>query len=359
MRSPSAGLVEDSYSAHFHLRLSGSTTDCALPAEGLRMSLEFSHQPVLLNEVVRVFADLSSGVIIDCTLGGAGHASTILASNLEIKILGIDQDVEALEHARSVFARWPGRAEATYGRFDQVKNIHGGSTFHSDPVVGVLFDLGVSSYQFDAPERGFSYRFDAPLDMRMDRTGVAVTGAEYLNGAAEKELTSLFKENGETRFAARIARNIVANRPIVSTFQLAEVVKEAIPAFARRSGGHPAKRVFQAVRTAVNSELPVLAVALDESMQLLAPGGRIAVISYQSGEDRIVKSVFRDASTGGCSCPPGLPCGCGAIPTFRLLNRGAIKPGNDEMAINPRSASARMRVAEKLSNPQGGGANVA
>jgi 16S rRNA (cytosine1402-N4)-methyltransferase len=219
-------------------------------------------------------------------------------------------------------------------------------------ISAALFDLGVSSPQIDRPERGFSYRFDAPLDMRMDRSEPR-TAAQFIDESSEDQLARLFALHGETRFARRIAAAIVAARPVPSTLALADVVSSAVPAAVRRRG-HPAKRVFQALRAAVNSELEVLPVAIDAAMARLSPGGRIVVISYHSGEDRATKERFVEAASGGCTCPPGLPCVCGALPRVRLLNRGARKPSAPEVAANPRSESARLRAAEALSGEKGG-----
>ncbi len=213
-----------------------------------------------------------------------------------------------------------------------------------------LFDLGVSSPQLERPERGFSYWRQGPLDMRMDPTR-PVTAADIVNGWSQAALARLFRDNGEARFAARIARAVVAARPIDSTLGLVEVVRLAIPAAARRTGGHPARRVFQAVRLAVNEELSILPGAIEAALVALAPGGRCAVISYHSGEDRIAKERFRRAVTGGCVCPPGLPCVCGAVPLARLVTRGARRPGAEEVAGNRRAESARLRVAERLPDP--------
>jgi 16S rRNA (cytosine1402-N4)-methyltransferase len=220
------------------------------------------------------------------------------------------------------------------------------------PVSGVLFDLGVSSPQLDRAERGFSYRADGPLDMRMDRSQ-ARTAADVVNGEDEATLARLVAASGEARFARRIARRIVESRPITTTGQLAEVVRLAIPAAARRHGGHPARRVFQAVRLAVNDELEVLGPAVDAAIAQLAPGGRCVVLAYHSGEDRIVKERFHAAATGGCVCPPGLPCVCGAAPVVRLLNRGARKPSPGEAASNRRAESARLRACERLASSGG------
>jgi 16S rRNA (cytosine1402-N4)-methyltransferase len=203
-------------------------------------------------------------------------------------------------------------------------------------VVGVLFDLGVSSPQLDRPERGFSYRNDAPLDMRMDRSQ-AITAADVVNAYPEVELARVLQHYGDERFARRIAKAIVAARPSSSTTALAEVVRAAIPAAARRHGGHPARRTFQAIRIEVNDELAVLQAALGEALDVLAPGGRCAVISYHSGEDRIVKSAFREAVTGGCTCPPGLPCVGGARPVALYIGRRVLTPSADEVARNRRA----------------------
>jgi 16S rRNA (cytosine1402-N4)-methyltransferase len=212
---------------------------------------------------------------------------------------------------------------------------------------GALFDLGVSSPQLDRAERGFTFRDDGPLDMRMD-PDQPTTAADLVNTMGEQALVRLLVDNGESRFARRIARAIIAARPITTTAQLAEVVRTAIPAAARRTGGHPARRAFQGLRIAVNEELDVLPVALDEVLGRLVPGGRAVVLAYHSGEDRLVKRVFQQAATGGCVCPPGLPCQCGAVPTVRLLTRGARKASPAEQAENPRSTSARLRAVERL-----------
>lgn len=210
-----------------------------------------------------------------------------------------------------------------------------------------MIDLGVSSHQLDAAERGFSYRDSAPLDMRMNRTG-ALDASTVVNEYPQEELTRVIRTFGEERFAGRIASAIVAARPVNDTGTLAEVVKAAIPAAARRHGGHPAKRTFQAIRIEVNAELDELVTALDGAISSLAPGGRLAILSYHSLEDRLVKEAFRDAETGGCVCPPKLPCACGAEPTVRLLRRGAWKASTEEIEANPRARSVRMRAVERL-----------
>jgi 16S rRNA (cytosine1402-N4)-methyltransferase len=307
----------------------------------------FVHDPVLVDLVVELLRPVPAGTVIDATLGGAGHAAAVLQSRPDLRVLGLDRDRNALAAAQARLAPFGDRAEAHHARFDQLATVVAAAGAASQPIVGVLFDLGVSSPQFDDADRGFSYRFDAPLDMRMDRSS-GVSASDVVNTYDEHRLASILRRNADERFAARIARAITAARPIATTAELAAVVVEAIPAPARRTGGHPAKRTFQALRIHVNDELEVLAPALDAALEVLAPGGRLLAISYHSGEDRIVKARLRRADDGGCSCPPHLPCGCGAVPVARLLKRGGWTPGAIEIAANPRSASARLRAAEKL-----------
>jgi 16S rRNA (cytosine1402-N4)-methyltransferase len=215
-----------------------------------------------------------------------------------------------------------------------------------DELSGALFDLGVSSHQFDSGERGFSYRHDAPLDMRMDTTE-STTAADVVNQASEGEIAHLLREFSDEKFAGRIARAIVAARPIHTTAELADIVASAIPAPARRRGGHPAKRTFQALRISLNKELEILPNAIDSAVRRTRSGGRVAVLSYHSGEDRIIKARFKQHATGGCECPNDLPCGCGATSIVRLV-RVASKPNAQEQLDNPRSTSARLRVVEVL-----------
>jgi 16S rRNA (cytosine1402-N4)-methyltransferase len=357
MRSPSTGEVEVPFSARFHLARSGRNPDGRL-VEGLPMSRPgndgpetdrpegaFSHLPVMVAEVVALFEPVPPGVVVDATVGGGGHAAAILAAHRHLRIVGIDQDPAAVAAAREFLAPYGERAEVHRARFDRLEQILDGAGVTA--LSGVLLDLGVSSPQLDRPERGFTFRVDAPLDMRMDPDR-ATTAADLINTMREDELVRLLVDNGESRFARRVARAIIAARPLTTTGQLAEVVRAAIPAAARRSGGHPARRVFQGLRIAVNDELAVLPVALDAAIGALAPGGRAVVLAYHSGEDRLVKQRFLLASTGGCTCPPGLPCVCGATATVRLVNRGARKPSAEELEANPRSASARLRAVERL-----------
>ncbi len=304
------------------------------------MSQAFVHEPVMVDEVVSLFATVPAGVIVDATVGGGGHSRALLTAHPQLQVVGLDQDADAVQAAREQLAGFGERAEVHKSSFGALAELVQG------PVSGVLFDLGVSSPQLDRAERGFTYRAHAPLDMRMDRDQ-SRTAAEVVNEMPADQLAGLLRENGEGRMARRIANAIAAARPISSTTQLVDVVRAAVPAAVARRG-HPAKRVFQALRIEVNRELDVLPVALDAAIDLLAPGGRCVVLSYHSGEDRIVKERFLNASTGGCTCPPGLPCACGATPTVRLLNRGARKPSAAEVAANPRAESARLRAVERL-----------
>ncbi len=315
----------------------------------------FSHRPVMVDEVVDLLGPVPAGVVVDATVGGGGHARALLEAHPHLRLVGLDRDDDALGAAAEGLGDLAGRVVLRHARFDDLTGVL--DALGVGRVSGVLFDLGVSSHQIDVAGRGFSLRADAPLDMRMDRTE-ARTAADVVNGYGTGELARLFAASGENRFAMRIARAVEAARPIETTGRLAEVVASAVPAAARRRG-HPATRVFQALRIEVNRELEVLPVALDAAVARLAPGGRVVVLSYHSGEDRIVKERLLAASTGGCTCPPGLPCVCGATPTVRLLTRGSRKPSGDEVAANPRASSARLRAAERLPEPFAGGADGA
>jgi 16S rRNA (cytosine1402-N4)-methyltransferase len=299
----------------------------------------------MLDEIVELFRPVPPGLIVDATVGGGGHARALLDALPRHRLLGLDRDEEALAAATVTLSGFEDRVVLRRARFDRMKTmVHEAG---DEPVAAVLFDLGVSSPQVDRPERGFSYRQDAPLDMRMDQSQ-ATTAADVLNTYPVERLTALLYDYGDERFAERIARAIVAARPLTSTAQLVDVIRDAIPAPARRRGGHPAKRTFQALRIEVNEELDVLGPAIDQAVDLLVPGGRCAVLAYHSGEDRIVKDRFRQAETGGCVCPPGLPCVCGAHPKVRLLRRGVRRSSAAEVAANPRAESARLRAIEKL-----------
>ncbi len=353
MRSPSTGPLGGSSSASSQSERRGAPPARIVPVEGLRMNQAFPHQPVMAAEVVDLLRVVPAGLVLDATLGGAGHARALLEANPGITLLGIDRDPIAVAAATGELAVFGRRALIRRARFDSLGEIvrevqdELGTPDDQRGLTGALFDLGVSSPQLDVAERGFSYRRDAPLDMRMDPT-VGRTAADVVNTADESTLVAMFAENGETRFARRIARAIVAARPITTTGQLADVVRAAIPAATRRTGGHPARRVFQAIRIAVNEELDQLHTGLDAALGLLRPGGRCVVISYHSGEDRLVKSTFTSAATDDCQCPPGLPCVCGADPKFKLVHRGSRRPGDEEIARNRRAEAARLRVVERL-----------
>ncbi|MCL6092023.1 MAG: 16S rRNA (cytosine(1402)-N(4))-methyltransferase RsmH [Actinobacteria bacterium] len=303
----------------------------------------------MVDEVLQVFAAAPDGVLLDATVGGGGHARALLGALPGCRLIGLDRDPLAVGAAKGALSAFGERATVLKARFAELTRVL--DELEVGRLAGVLFDLGVSSAQLDRPERGFSYRFDAPLDMRMDQTEGA-SAAELVNSATPEQLAELFALHGEVGFARRIAAAIVGARPVVTTSELAEVVSSAVPAAARRRG-HPAKRVFQALRAAVNSELEQLPEALDRAIARLAPGGLVVVISYHSGEDRIAKQRLVEAATGGCQCPPGLPCMCGAVPTVRLITRGARKPTPAEVLANPRSQSARLRAAQALGSATG------
>ncbi len=308
----------------------------------------FRHVPVLLDHVVELFAPVPPGWVVDATVGGGGHAAAILEHHPHLRVLGLDQDADALAAAGERLRPFGSRAIVHRARFDALEHIV--QQLATTPVSGVLFDLGVSSAQLDRAERGFSYRNDAPLDMRMDRRQDR-TAADVVNATDERELARLLRVHGDERFATRIAAAIVAARPLSSTVELAEVVRDAIPAPARRTGGHPAKRTFQAIRIAVNDEIDILPGAIDGAVRALAPRGRCAVLAYHSGEDRIVKARLRHAATGGWRGPSHLPPPRDVQPSVRLLKAGAWTPSRAESTANPRATSARLRAAEKL-DPQ-------
>ena len=309
------------------------------------MTPAFHHLPVMGAEIAALFGAVPAGWVLDATVGGGGHSELLLDRWPHLAVLGLDRDESALAAAGERLARFGERVRLFHCRFDRLHDAM--EAFSIDPLSGAVFDLGVSSPQLDRAERGFSYRLDAPLDMRMDTTQ-AWTAADVVNGYPADQLAGVIARHGGERFAKRIAVAIVAARPIDTTARLAEVIVSAIPAPARRTGGHPAKRTFQAIRIEVNGELDALPVALDEAIEATAPGGRIAVLSYHSGEDRIVKEHFRLAVTGGCTCPPELPCVCDAVQTVRLVRGVPRTPSAEEQEANRRAASARLRVAERI-----------
>jgi len=311
---------------------------------GTRVS-EFDHRPVMLDEIVQIFAGAPSGWVLDATLGGAGHAVALLEAHPHLRIVGLDRDGDALAVARERLAVFGDRVRTSHTRFDHLDDAM--TTLDVPSLSGALFDLGVSSPQLDRGERGFSYRADAPLDMRMDQRD-EWTAADIVNGYDERRLAQVLRDFGDERFSTRVARAIVAARPIETTTQLAEVVVGAIPAAARRTGGHPAKRTFQAIRIELNRELEVLPVALDAAIDNTVVGGRVAVLSYHSGEDRIVKDRMREAATGGCTCPPELPCVCDAVQIVRLVRGIPKAPSAAERDSNTRARSAKLRVVERI-----------
>ncbi|KLU60450.1 ribosomal RNA small subunit methyltransferase H [Peptococcaceae bacterium CEB3] len=311
--------------------------------------MAYTHTTVLLHEAVDYWFTDPDWVYVDATLGGAGH-SALLLSRLSArgKLFGLDQDPVAIRHAGERFAEEP-RVNLLRTNFVALEDKlrQAGAL----PVHGILFDLGVSSPQLDEGERGFSYMRDAPLDMRMD-PGRELTARDIVNSWSEDEIYSVIRRFGEEKWAKRIAGFIVgarAKHPLSTTGELVEVIKAAIPASARREGPHPAKRTFQALRIAVNDELGVLERALDQALRCLAPGGHLVVITFHSLEDRLVKEKMQ-SWLGKCTCPPGLPvCVCGAVASARLLNRKPVLPSATEIANNPRSRSAKLRAAEKVS----------
>lgn len=316
------------------------------------MTQEYRHIPVLLKECVEGLKLRDGAVYLDCTLGGAGHSLEV-AKHIAPHgtLIGIDQDDMALESAKERLQQTeldsaPILLKGNFGDMDSLllqAKVPG--------IDAVLFDLGVSSPQFDFPERGFSYREDAPLDMRMDPSKHTLNAAEILNSYNEADLTRVLRDYGEEKWAARIARFVCderGERPVETTFQLVDIIKRAIPASARREGGHPAKRTFQALRIEVNQEMDVLKHGLDAAIRWLNPKGRIAVISYHSLEDRIVKEAFRTAANP-CTCPPDLPvCVCGKKPVLKVVTRKPIQASAEELEMNSRAHSARLRIAQKL-----------
>lgn len=314
------------------------------------------HRPVLLAEAVSFLNCRAGGIYVDCTVGGGGHAAAILAASAPSgRLIGLDRDETALRQANERLANEVrhGRAVLVRENFSRLAEVL--AELDLDQVDGVLFDLGVSSFQLDEAARGFSYQSEAPLDMRMDRRQ-PVTAAELLNTASEETLARIIREYGEERWASRIAAMVVAWRkvkPLQTTEDLVQVVKAAIPAAARRSGPHPARRTFQALRIAVNDELRALEQGLRAAIEVLRPGGRVVVISFHSLEDRIVKQTLAGAAKG-CICPPGLPvCVCGHQPLVRILTRRPVGPAPEEVTGNPRARSAKLRAAERLAGGEG------
>ena len=308
--------------------------------------MEFKHYSVLLKETVEQLHVKPDGIYVDGTLGGGGHAFAVCSQLTEGHFYGIDQDDAAIAAAKERLAPFGDRVTVLRDNYCNMKTALAGEGVET--VDGIVLDLGVSSYQLDTGERGFSYRFDATLDMRMDRRQ-ALTARDIVNGYPEGELYRVIRDYGEERFAANIAKHIVRARqdkPVETTFELNEIIKGAIPAKMRQNG-HPSKQTFQAIRIECNGELEVLKQSLDELIGLLNPGGRLCVITFHSLEDRIVKTSFKK-NEDPCTCPPGFPvCVCGQKSRGRVITRKPILPGAEEIAQNSRSKSAKLRVFSK------------
>ena len=310
--------------------------------------LDFEHTPVLLNEVIKGLNIKKDGIYVDGTLGGAGHSLKIIEGLDNGKLVGIDQDMDAINKAKDVLKDYLERAEIIHDNFKNIPQIL--SNLNIDKVDGILLDLGVSSYQFDERERGFSYQKDAPLDMRMDREN-NLRAWDVVNKYKEKELSDILWKYGDERWSKRIAKFIVEerrNNPIDTTFQLVSIIKKAIPKGARASGHHPAKKTFQAIRIEVNKELEILKKSIPALCNLLKPKGRICIITFHSLEDRIVKENFKELNTG-CICPKDFPiCVCNRKKEIEIITKKPIVPTEDELSKNPRARSAKLRIGEKV-----------
>ncbi|MCL2579589.1 MAG: 16S rRNA (cytosine(1402)-N(4))-methyltransferase RsmH [Oscillospiraceae bacterium] len=306
----------------------------------------FHHIPVLPDEVIAALDIQPGGIYLDGTAGGGGHSLLIAGRLTTGRLIAIDKDPAAVAAARQRLKEIP-QAQVVEGDFADLADIL--DALGMDKVDGILLDLGISSHQVDTAERGFSYHLDAPLDMRM--SGQGRTAAELIARASAQEMTDIFRRYGEEKFASRIAKNIELRRaaePILTTAQLTEIIRQSIPAAARREGGHPAKRVFQALRIAVNSELDRLETALDKAFERLNIGGRLAIITFHSLEDRMVKRAFAEYAKG-CRCPADFPvCVCGQTPRGALIGRKPQTASQAELAANPRSKSAKLRTIQKL-----------
>lgn len=308
--------------------------------------MTYRHTPVLLREVVETLACAPGQTVIDLTVGGAGHSRVLIQKVLPGgRLIAIDRDPEAVDASRIILGPFLDNVTLIQGNFKDIKEIL--SRQGVACADRILMDLGVSSYQLDTAERGFSHNQDGPLDMRMD-TGQHLTAADVVNTYPEEKLARIIREYGEERWAKRIAAFIAKNRPIEATGQLTAVIKQAIPAGARREGPHPAKRTFQGIRLEVNQELAILPQAIRDAVDLLAPSGRLAVITFHSLEDRIVKNAFT-ALEKPCTCPPDAPvCICGKKPVARRLMKKPVTAGPEEIGKNPRARSAKLRAMEKL-----------
>ncbi|MZP28955.1 16S rRNA (cytosine(1402)-N(4))-methyltransferase RsmH [Heliobacterium undosum] len=310
----------------------------------------FHHIPVLLHQVLEVLQPRPEGVYLDGTVGGGGHSAAILEKiSGRGRLIGLDQDPTALAAAGRNLASFGDRVTLVRSNFRRIGAVVAELGLMGK-IDGILLDIGVSSHQLDEAERGFTYRMDAPLDMRMNPES-ALTAAKLLNEAPEGEIARILRDYGEERWAKRIAQFIVkrrAEQALERTGELVDIIRAAIPAAARQEGGHPAKRTFQALRIAVNDELGALEEALPAALEALAPGGRLAVISFHSLEDRIVKNFFAEQARG-CLCPPDFPvCACGNRPKVKIITRKPLVGSDEEMQANPRAQSAKLRAAEKI-----------
>lgn len=309
--------------------------------------MEFKHKPVLLNETIDNLCIKPEGTYVDGTLGGGGHAYEVVKRlSPQGRFIGIDQDADAIRASGEKLSEF-GNVTLIRSNYCNIREELMGN--HVKGVDGILLDLGVSSYQLDTPQRGFSYMADALLDMRMDQRST-LTAGDIINGYSQEELYRVIRDYGEDRFAKNIAKHIVAARAdkkIETTYELVDVIRSAIPMKIQKTMGHPAKQTFQAIRIELNRELDVLKNTLDTMIDLLNPGGRLCIITFHSLEDRIVKNEFK-RSENPCICPPGLPvCACGRVSKGRIVTRKPIVPGEEEMENNPRSKSAKLRVFEK------------
>ena len=311
------------------------------------MEHDFDHRPVLRDRVVELLVPAleHGGIVVDATLGRAGHARAILDAAPNAELIGIDRDPVAIQASESNLAAYADRVRFVRGDFKDLASLLERLGIAS--VRGVLLDLGVSSPQLDDAHRGFSFRNDGPLDMRMDPTQ-SLSAADVVNNYAENDLSRVIARYGEERFARRIAKAILRSRPVSGTRALADIVKEAIPAATRRTGGHPARRTFQAIRIEVNGELEALELGLVDAIDHCEPGGRVVAISYHSLEDRVVKRFFNEQARG-CTCPPEFPiCVCGKTERVKVLTRRPIRASENEIEANPRAEAAKLRAVERV-----------
>ena len=313
----------------------------------MEQELSFKHKPVLLEEVLEGLNIKPDGIYADGTLGGAGHSFEIAGRLEKGRLIGTDQDEDAIKAATGRLEPYKERCSIVKSNYEAMDKVL--ADLGIDKVDGILLDLGVSSYQLDTPERGFSYRTDAPLDMRMDREN-GMTAKDLVNTYSEYDLFRIIRDYGEDRFAKNIAKHIAAARAvkkIETTFELNEIIRASIPAKVRETGGHPSKRTFQAIRIELNRELEVLSESLETMIDLLNDKGRLCIITFHSLEDRIVKKAFNTAENP-CICPPGFPvCVCGRKPKGKHLTKKAITPSDVEMNDNPRSKSSKLRIFER------------